>query len=102
MSSLLAILRACEPLLLEPFRSTHARLFAEEHHLANLAMRLLAFFRDGIPAQPPPYFAAEVTPPLADAFAPFRPALVAWHTAPDAPDVPAHFAAALTAAGPAH
>jgi hypothetical protein len=103
MSSLIEALRASEALLPEPFRSTHARLFVEEAHLANLAARLLAFFRDGAPVQPPPpYFAAEQTPPLADAFAYFRPALVAWHAAPEAPDAPANFAEALTAAGCKH
>jgi len=49
--------------------------FADEH-VRRLAARMEAFHRDGVPAgRPLPHFAAEITPPLEEAFAPFRPAL---------------------------
>jgi hypothetical protein len=83
-------------------RTDLQRLLAEEEHLARLAERLLAFHRDGVPAAfPPPSFAGECTPPLADAFAFFRGAVDAWHAAPESPDVACRFADAIAAAGSA-
>jgi hypothetical protein len=89
---------ACLP---EDFRDTHARLF-EPEHLDKLASRLLAFGREGVPTEfPLPHFAAECTPPLADAFAFFRDALAAWKAAADkqAPDLLQQLAGAMSAAG---
>jgi hypothetical protein len=100
MRSLYHVLQACPPLLPEPFRAAHARLFAEEEHLAALAARLLAFARQGVPSgPPPPRFAAECTPPLVEAFAPFRDPVAAWHDDPYSPVLPQQFADALVAAG---
>jgi hypothetical protein len=77
-----------------------APLFADEERLAVLSTRLLVFSRQGVPASPPPpHFSAECTPPLAEAFAHFQPALAAWHERPDSPDVPALLAGAIAAAG---
>jgi hypothetical protein len=97
--TLLDVLRSCVPLLPAPFEAKHRRLFAEEH-LAKLAARLLDFHRHGVPQQqPPPHFAAECTPPLDEAFAPFRAPLEAWAAAPDAPEVVRKLADAVVAAG---
>jgi hypothetical protein len=104
MHPLLDTLRACVPLLPAPFVAEHRRLFAEEH-LARLAARLLDFHRHGVPKeQPPPHFAAECTPPLDEAFAPFRAPLEAWAVAPNepAPAVVRKLADAFVAAGCAH
>ena len=73
----------CASLLPEPFRSDHARLWQPEH-LEALAGRLLRFAEEGVPdSPPPPHFAAECTPPLGPAFAPFRDILARWLTRPD-------------------
>jgi hypothetical protein len=104
MHSLLDILRAGVPLLPAPFVAEHRRLFAEEH-LAKLAARLLDFHRHGVPQeQPPPHFAAECTPPLEEAFAPFRAPLEPWSAAPDepTPEVVRKLADAIMAAGSAN
>jgi hypothetical protein len=99
MPSLSDTLRACQPLLPQPFRAEHARLFAEDEHLARLADRLLAFSQDGVPDTfPLPRFSAECTPPLAEAFAFFRPAVAEWTTNPDNPELPKRFTDALLAA----
>jgi len=101
MTDLHATLQAAAALLPESFSAEHARLFQDEH-LARLAARLLAFAQQGVPAAfPPPHFAAECTPPLADAFAFFRPALAQWHDAADrqAPAVLQAFAEAFVASG---
>jgi hypothetical protein len=101
MSPLAESLRAAASLLPGEFRRDHARLF-EGEHLDRLAARLLALWRDGVPASAPsPHFAAECTPPLADAFAPFRPALAAWEAARDPlpPAVAQAFAEAIRSAG---
>lgn len=100
MRSIHDALRASQPHLPEPLRQDLARLFRDEEHLATLSTRLLVFARQGVPAgQPPPSFAAECTPPLAEAFVFFQPAVAAWHDAPDSPDVPVQLANALAAAG---
>jgi hypothetical protein len=94
------VLRAAYPLLPEPFRGEHARLFIEEEHLTRLAERLFQFARQGVPAELPlPHFSAECTPPLSQAFAPFREVVVAWHEAPDSLDLPERMAGALVEAG---
>jgi hypothetical protein len=101
VSTLAETLRASLPLLPEEFRAAHAGLFRDEH-LGRLADRLLSLWHRGVPpAPPPPHFAAECTPPLAEAFAPFRPALAAWDAAADplAPAVVRAFADAVVAAG---
>src|SRR5262249_33843285 len=50
----------------------------------KLAVRLLACAAHGAPAKPPPpYFAAECTPPLAEAWSFFREAVAAWQSADD-------------------
>jgi hypothetical protein len=99
VSALLEALQACVPLLPGPFVAEHRRLFAEEH-LAKLAARLLDFHRQGVPKeQPPPHFAAECTPPLGEAFAPFCAPLEAWAAAPDEPEVVRKLADAILAAG---
>jgi hypothetical protein len=101
MHALLDTLRACVPLLPVPFVAEHRRLFAEEH-LTKLAARLLEFHRHSVPTQlPPPHFAAECTPPLDEAFSPFREPLRAWAAAPDesAPEVVRQLARAVLAAG---
>jgi hypothetical protein len=92
-------LGVCHPLLPEPLRSECAGLFDEPEHLGNLAERLLRFARQGVPdQQPPPHFSAECTPPLLEAFAPFREPIAAWHDAPDSPEVPALLAGAVVEA----
>ena len=104
MVSLLDALRACVPQLPAPFVAEHRRLFAEEH-LTKLAARLLEFHRHGVPTEfPPPHFAAECTPPLDEAFSPFRAPLEAWAAAPDepAPEVVRQLAGAVVAAGCDH
>jgi hypothetical protein len=74
-------LQACVPLLPEPFRSAHQRIFQPEH-LSKLAGRLLAFAEHGAPdRQLPPYFAAECTPPLAEPWSFFHGAVAAWQSA---------------------
>jgi len=74
-------LQACAPLLPEPFRSAHQRLF-HPVYLSRLAGRLLAFAVYGAPDRPPPpYFAAECTPPLAEPWSFFRSAVAAWQSA---------------------
>ena len=99
MSGLLEALRACVPLLSAPFVAEHRRLFAEEH-LTKLAARLLDFHRHGAPQeQPPPHFAAECTPPLDEALAPFRAPLEAWAAASDEPAVVRKLADAVVVAG---
>jgi hypothetical protein len=96
MSDLRPTLAAAADLLPEPFRSAHARLYSGEL-LDRLADRLLQFARDGPATElPPPHFAAEQTPPPAEAFAPFRHALEKW---PDDPDLPRRLADALLAVG---
>jgi hypothetical protein len=100
MRSIHDALRASQHHLPPPLRHDLARLFAEEELLARLSTRLLVFARQGVPAsQPPPAFSAECTPPLAEAFAFFQPAVAAWHDTPDSPAVPAMLADALAAAG---
>jgi hypothetical protein len=100
MRSIHDALRAGQPHLPEPLRHELARLFGEEELLAGLSTRLLVFARQGVPAgQPPPSFAGECTPPLAEAFAFFQGAVAAWHDTPDSPAVPALLADALAAAG---
>ena len=94
----LAALTAAVPLLPDPFREAHARLF-HPHHLARLAGTLARFHSTGVrDFHPPPYFAAERTPPLASAYAPFAGAMRAWASDSDQA-APAAFAAALVAAG---
>jgi hypothetical protein len=81
-------------------RAEFGPLFADEDCLARLSTRLLTLSRQGVPAAPPPpSFAGECTPPLTDAFAPFRPALAAWHDRPDSPEIPALLADALATCG---
>jgi hypothetical protein len=100
MRSIHDALRSSQPYLPEPLRRDLARLFAEEELLAMLSTRLLVFTRQGVPAgHPPPSFAGECTPPLAEAFAFFRPAVASWHDTPDSPAVPPLLAEALAAAG---
>jgi hypothetical protein len=94
-------LKASASLLPESFRAEHARLF-EVEHLARLAGRLLACADRGVPEGfPPPHFAAECTPPLAEAWAFFREPTGLWQAAPDrlAGPLLRRFADALTAAG---
>src|SRR5262245_6953676 len=101
MAALLGTLQAAAALLPEPFRTEHARQFSDEH-LARLANRLLTFWKQGVPSNlPPPHFAAECTPPLAESWAFFHDAVDAWDAAPDkaAPAVVQRFADALVAAG---
>lgn len=75
-------------------------LFGREELLAALSARLLVLGRQGVPAdRPPPHLDAECTPPLEEAFAPFRPAVAAWHDAPDSPVVITLLAEGLRAAG---
>jgi hypothetical protein len=76
MSALRDALRACLPLLSGSFRTAHARLFADEQR-DRLADRLEGFVGLGVPPRPPPFFAAECTPPLDEVFAPLRPAAAA-------------------------
>jgi hypothetical protein len=100
MRSIHDALRLSQDHLPEPLRRDLARLFADEDLLAALSTRLLVFARQGVPAgTPPPAFSAECTPPLAEAFALFQPAVAAWHDAPDSPAVPGMLADALAAAG---
>ena len=100
MRSIHDALRASQPHLSEPLRRELARLFAEEELLAALSTRLLVFTRQGVPAgHPPPSFAAECTPALAEAFRFFQSAVAAWHDTPDSPAVPAMLADALATAG---
>jgi hypothetical protein len=100
MRSLHHALLACRVLLPEPLRQNLARLFDEEEHVALLAARLLICARQGVPGRRPlPHFGAECTPPLADAFGFFRPAVAAWHDDPDDPAVVQRLAAAVAAAG---
>jgi hypothetical protein len=104
MTTLSETLQDCAALLPAPFRAEHARLFVDEH-LARLAARLLTFHQEGVPAeQPPPHFAAETTPPLADSWAFFRDAVAAWDAAADkeATAILQKFADALGAAGTKH
>lgn len=83
MNPLRPTLTACVDFLPGPFRTEHARLF-EEEHLEILSARLLAFWRDGVPATlPPPHLSVECTPPLAEPFAFFRAALAAWDASAD-------------------
>ena len=101
MVALHETLKAAAPLLPEPFRAEHARLF-EEEHLTRLADRLLTFAEQGVPEDfPPPHFTAECTPPLADAWAFFREPVGLWRAAPDrlAGPLLRHFADAFVAAG---
>jgi hypothetical protein len=100
MRSIHDALRRSQPHLPESLRRDLARLFRDEELLAALSTRLLVFTRQGVPAsQPPPSFAGECTPPLAEAFGFFQPAVAAWHETPDSPAVPAMLADALVAAG---
>jgi hypothetical protein len=93
-------LRACHRLLPEPVRTDTAALFGEDEHLARLAERLLAFARQGVPAEfPPPHFSGECTPPIAEVFAPFRRAIAVWHDAPDSSEVASLLAEAVPAVG---
>src|SRR5262249_39418489 len=104
MITLSETLQDCAALLPEPFRTEHVRLFVDEH-LARLAARLLTFHQQGVPPeQPPPHFAAECTPPLAESWAFFRDAVAAWDAAADkeATAILQRFADALAAAGTKH
>src|SRR5262249_41298464 len=94
MRSIHDALRSSHPLLPESLRADLAALFADEERLAVLSTRLLVFSRQGVPERPPPTVSAECTPPLEDAFAPFRPALASGRAPPDAPAVPPPLAAA--------
>jgi hypothetical protein len=101
MNPLTESLHDCAPLLPASFREGHARLFDEEH-LERLGRRLLTFARDGVPSEPPPpHFAAECTPPAAEAWAFFRDAVTAWEAADDKghPSVLQPLADAFVAAG---
>lgn len=81
--SLLDCLKACAAHLPEAFRTAHARLFEDELG-ARLADRLVSFLEQGIPTGfPLPHFAAECTPPLAQAYEPFREGLTRWQSAGD-------------------
>jgi hypothetical protein len=98
MRSIHDALRAASAHLPDETRTELARLFGDEELLSRLSTRLLVFARQGVPEQhPPPHFSAETTPPLAEAFAPFRTAVAFWHDSPDSPDAPVRFAEALEA-----
>ncbi|MFO0877921.1 MAG: hypothetical protein U0840_11260 [Gemmataceae bacterium] len=98
MRSIAAALRDAQHHLAEVARVDLAPLFADEELLVRLALRLLTLARQGVPAERPlPHFSGECTPSLAEAFAPFAPALAAWHEQPDAPTVPLLLAQPLTA-----
>src|SRR5436309_2487117 len=99
MRSIHDAVRASRPHLTELLRRDLARLFDDEELLASLSSRLLVFARQGVPEPPPPHFAAECTPPLAEVYEPFRHPVAAWHDAPDSPEVPALFAQAMTTSG---
>jgi hypothetical protein len=104
MSPLAETLRACAALLPEPFRTEHARLFADEH-LARFAARLLTFSQQGVSVERPlPRFAAECTPPLAESWSFFREAVAAWQAAAEDQQaaVAQRFADALVSAGTRH
>jgi hypothetical protein len=90
MTPLQDALFACIPLLPEPFRCEHQRLFHPEY-LERLAVRLQSFAEQGAPAVPPPHFAAECTPPLGGPWAFFREAVALGE--------PAALARAVVAAG---
>jgi hypothetical protein len=91
MPTLYDALQACVPLLPEPFRAEHARLFQPEH-LSKLAARLRSFAEQGVPAAPPPpHFAAECTPPLREPWEFFGEAVAVGE--------PATLACAIVAAG---
>jgi hypothetical protein len=101
VSPLQESLRLCVPFLPEPFRAEHERLFHDEH-LTRLAGRLLTFAREGVPERPPPpYFAAECTPPPSEAWSFFREAVATWEAAPDrqSPEVLRALAGAVAGAG---
>ncbi len=69
----------------------------------RLAMRLLVYIRQGVPARhPPPSFTGECTPPLATSFEHFRPAVAHWHDFPSDPSVTRRLADALTHADSLH
>ncbi|MFO0926588.1 MAG: hypothetical protein U0736_06045 [Gemmataceae bacterium] len=100
MRSLHDLLRDARNLLLDPLQGELAPLFAQEDRLGELTARLLVYGRQGPPDRlPPPSFAGEITPLPAAAFAPFRPAVAAWHTDPDSPVVVGLLADALATAG---
>jgi hypothetical protein len=101
MISLQHTLRASIPFLQEDFRAANARLF-EDEFVARLADRMLQFARDGVPAALPlPHFAAECTPPLAEAWKFFREPVAHWQALDDklSPLLLWQFADALVAAG---
>src|SRR4051812_31315274 len=103
MRSIHDALRDSQRLLPESLRRELARLYAEDDLLAALSTRLLVFARQGVPeAPPPPYFSAECTPPLNEAFAPFQHAVAAWHSQPDSPVIADLLAGATAAAGVKH
>lgn len=95
-------LRLARPLLPAGLQTELAPLFSDDELLVRLATRLLTCSRHGIPDRSLPSFAGEVTPPLSDAFAPFRPALTAWHAAPDAAEVLPLLVRAIEEAGVKH
>jgi hypothetical protein len=101
MMNVLPLIDSCLGLLSEGFRGELRQLWAEEH-LSKIGERLGRWWRDGVPAEPPPpRFAAEVVRPLEEVVAPFRPVLGRWeaagHTA--TPEVLAGLAAAVEAVG---
>ena len=99
MRSIHDALRDAWPLLPDPLRGDVQPLFVDEELLATLSTRLLIFTRQGVPPQPPPHFAVECTPPLADSFAFFRDAVASWHDDPASPAIPGLLADALARAG---
>src|SRR5262245_19783655 len=100
MRSIHDFLRDSQEHLPETVRAVLAPLFDREDLLSMLASSLLVLARQGPPAEPPPpRFAVETTPSLADAFAPFRHALAAWHDQPDRPGIAVLLADALADAG---
>lgn len=102
MRSLLEVLHGCRTRLPEAFAAAHGRLF-ESEHLSRLAERLERFGRDGVPTEfPLPHFAAECTPPLREAFAPFRTAVAEWLTDPESEQLLQIWADALSMAGTPH
>jgi hypothetical protein len=99
MTSPYETLAASVPLLPPSVRAQLGRLL-EPIYLERIADRLLAWHRDGVPAaQPPPYFAAECTPPLGTALCFFTQALKAWDVDATGPGTAAAFAESMAAAG---
>ncbi|MGF1578189.1 MAG: hypothetical protein ACFCD0_02375 [Gemmataceae bacterium] len=99
--ALSAVLVGCQCFLPESFRKSHVRLFVDEH-VQTLTRRLVAFHKSGVPESfPSPHLAAETTPPLATAWAPFRDAMELWVSAEGAVDesIQKTFARSIVAAG---